>query len=99
MSHKHADTIEGCAFHARHFARSCRMVLDGDPIPPGMQRALANDIRNVVEDLDRIFKLLVGAVPDQPRDSYVQHLEGVLFVQIHQIQQLRKEVAKHAAPA
>jgi hypothetical protein len=100
MSHEwHDDNLEGCTDHARQFATSCLRVLEGDRIQPGMQRALAEDIRNVVEDLDRITKLLEDLGPDLPRDSYVQRLEGVVFVQLHQIQQLRKEVARHAAPA
>lgn len=101
MTHTwHADTIEACATHAASFAHSCLNVLRGDRINTSMQAALVDDMRDVLEDLERIKDLNID-VTDQPADrsSYIQHLEGVVFVQLHQIQQLRKEVARHAAPA
>ena len=100
MSHNwHEDTLEDCLIHAQSFTTSVHRMLLGDHISMGMQNAVADDIQNILEDIARCIELHQGGPSEKVRDSYVQHLEGVVFVQLHQIQQLQKEVALHAAPA
>ena len=100
MSHGwHEDTIEGCLSHAESFAASAHRVLQSEHIATDMQTALASDLQNILEDIKRCIELDQDGSPDGPRPPYVQYLEGVVFVQLHQIQQLQKEVARHAASA
>lgn len=97
----HETDILSCLRHAESFARSAMSVLAGDPVGPSMQSALHSDITDIHEDIIQAQRraLEVDANFESYRPEYVKHLEGVVFVQLHQIQQLRKEVAKHAAPA
>jgi hypothetical protein len=100
-SHYHEDTVPLAWDHVTSLLVSVLKALRSDPDQPlttGMRRAVWGDLKNLQRDVGWLMQNTDGA-PPRPTTPYVQHLEGVVFTQLHQIQQLEKEVRRHAAQA